>query len=438
MSRRRRIDERRLPPGPRLPAVVQSVRFLSGRLNFIPDLHERYGSVFTVRILPGPQHFVLFSDPAHIKEIFAADPAEFHAGKGNEILRVAMGDHSVLLTDDAEHMRARKLLMPAFTASAVRGYRGLVETIAKAEVDTWSPGDVVAALDRMNAITLEVILQVVFGVTDEERLGRLRPRVREMIDISPVVVAGWLYPQLRRLPPWRGHYANLEAVDSLIYAEIADRRNAPDLQARDDVLSRLLRVGGDDDTAPLTDAELRDQLVTLLLAGHETTASALSWTLHELARDPEVLGRARSAAENGDDAYLEACLKEGMRLHPIIDFVARTLQSEQTIGGWTLPRGVTVAPSIMLAHAREDNFEDHTAFRPERFTDGSPAPNTWIPFGGGVRRCIGAGFSLMEGTVVLEEILQRFDLRAEKPARTRLRNITNVPKDGAPIRLLPR
>lgn len=438
MTAGRGADRRGLPPGPRLPAAVQSIRFLSGRLNFVPALQERYGPVFTLKILPGPRRFVVFSDPAHIKEIFAGDPREFHAGKGNEILRVAMGEHSVLLTDESEHQRARKLLMPAFTPAAVRGYRGLVETITKSEVDTWSAGQTLGSLDRMNAITLEVILQVVFGVTDEARLAELRPRVREMVDISPVVVAGWMYPGLRRLPPWRGHYANLAEVDDLIYAEIADRRRAEDLDAREDVLSRLLRVGGEDDTPPLTDAELRDQLVTLLLAGHETTASALSWTLHELAREPRALALARAAADAGDDAYLEACLKEGMRLHPIIDFVARTLRSEQTVGGWTLPRGVTVTPSIMLAHASEDHHDDHTTFRPERFTDGSPAPNTWIPFGGGVRRCIGAGFSLMEGTVVLAEVLQRFDLRAEQPARTRLRNITNVPKDGAPLRLLPR
>lgn len=438
MTRRRSEDERRLPPGPRLPAAVQSIQFLSARLNFVPELRRRHGSVFTLTILPGPRRLVVFSEPAHIKEIFAGDPAEFHAGKGNEILRVAMGDHSVLLTDDAEHARARKLLMPAFTGSAVRSYRGLVETIAKAEVDTWDAGSTVSMLDRMNAITLEVILQVVFGVTDEQRLARLRPRVRQMVDISPVVVAGWLYPALRRLPPWRGHYANLGSVDELIYAEIAERRGAADLERRDDVLSRLLQVGVEDDTEPLSDAELRDQLVTLLLAGHETTASALSWTLHELTQNPSVLARAHRAADDGDDAYLEACLKEGMRLHPIIDFVARTLRSEQTIGGWTLPRGVTVTPSIMLAHGDDDNFPDHTAFRPERFTDGSPAPNTWIPFGGGVRRCIGAGFSLMEGTVVLKEVLQRFDLRAERPSPTRLRNITNVPKDGAPVRLRPR
>jgi len=426
-----------IPDGPSMAAWRMTWKFLRDRAGTIPAYHEEFGDTFSLEILPGPRTLVVFSDPADIKEIFASDPSQFHAGKGNEILKPVMGEHSVLLTDDAEHQRARKLLMPAFSGPSMRAYQPLVEAIAKVEVDSWHDGDTLVSLDRMNAITLDVILQVVFGVTDEKRLSVLRPKVNRMVNIDAKMLLAWSYPKLFALPPWRGYFKNQQAVDTILYAEIAERRDAHDLEGRDDVLSRLLRVG-DDGEAPLSDAEMRDQLVTLLLAGHETTASALSWTLHELGRHPEYLALALAAADTGDDAYLEACLKEAMRLHPIIDFVARTLQSDQVVAGRRLPRGTTVTPSIMLSHSRETNFADSHLFKPERFTAEKIAANTWIPFGGGVRRCIGAAFSLMEGTVVLREVLQRFSVEAPEPAPNKLRNITNVPADKAPLRLTAR
>jgi cytochrome P450 len=427
-----------IPDGPASSVARMTWTFLRDRTRSVPAYHREFGDTFSLRILPGPRTLVVFSDPADIKEIFAADPAQFHAGQGNEILKPVMGEHSVLLTDDAKHQRARKLLMPAFTGPSMRAYQPLVEAIAKVEVDSWHDGDTLVTLDRMNAITLDVILQVVFGVTDEDRLAVLRPKVNRMVDINAMMLLAWSYPRLFRLPPWRGYFKNQQEVDALLYAEIAERRAAHDLDGRDDVLSRLLRVGAEDDEPPLTDAEMRDQLVTLLLAGHETTASALSWTLHELGRNREAHARALTAADTGDDAYLEACLKESMRLHPIIDFVARTLQSDQVVAGRRLPRGTTVTPSIMLSHSREASFADAHLFKPERFLETKVPANTWIPFGGGVRRCIGAAFSLMEGTVVLREVLQRYEVVADVPAPTRLRNITNIPGDKAPVRLTAR
>jgi cytochrome P450 len=429
-----------VPAGPTMSPARMTWKFLRDRAGTVPAYHEEFGDTFSLRILPGPRTLVVFSDPADIKEIFAADPSQFHAGEGNAILKPVMGEHSVLLTDDAEHQRARKLLMPAFSGASMRAYQPLVEALAKVEVDSWHDGDSVVTLDRMNAITLDVILQVVFGVTDEARLAVLRPKVNRMVNIDAKMLLAWSYPRLFALPPWRGYFKNQQEVDQLLYAEIAERREAHDLEGRDDVLSRLLRVGDstESDETPLTDAEMRDQLVTLLLAGHETTASALSWTLHELGRNPETQARALEAADTGDDAFLEACLKEGMRLHPIIDFVARTLQSDQVVAGRRLPRGTTVTPSIMLSHSREASFADSHLFKPERFTAGKVAANTWIPFGGGVRRCIGAAFSLMEGTVVLREVLQRYEVTADAVAPNKLRNITNVPGDKAPLRLLKR
>jgi cytochrome P450 len=256
--------------------------------------------------------------------------------------------------------------------------------------------------------------------------------VNRTVDVSPVVLLGWGHPLLRRLEPWRATLENQRALDEVIFAEITERRAAPDLQTRTDVLSRLLTT---DDVDALSDRELRDQLVTLLLAGHETTATALSWTLHELARDGDQLARARAAAIGDDRGYLEAVLKESMRLHPVIAMVVRRLTQPVTIGGFDLPPGVNTGPSILISHARADTYGDPDVFRPQRFLDGEVATNTWIPFGGGVRRCIGAGFSLMEGVAVLREVLTRYDMAADAPAPNLLRNITNVPGDKAPLRL---
>lgn len=426
-----------LPPGPRTPALVQTLQTLAGRKDGFPLLRERYGPTFSVWTLPGPQRILMFSDPDDIKEIFAGDPVAFSGARGNEVLRAAMGDRSVMLQDGEPHRQIRRYLMPAFSPGAVQGYRPMVQRIAVEEVAGWRSGQVVPTLDRMAAVTLEVMMQVVFGLTDGPRPDRLRPRLLRLTDVDPVVALGWLYPRLRVLPPWRGHAANLRAVDTLIHEEITERRQAP--RSSLDLLSRLLEVAPEDgSTGSLPAAEIRDQLVTLLLAGYETSASALSWTLHELARDPAAQVAARRAADDGDEAYLEACLKEGMRLHPIIDYVARTLTEDQVVAGWSLPAGVTVAPAIMLTHLDEQLFGDAGRFRPERFLDGSASPRGWIPFGGGVRRCVGAAFALMEGVVMLREVLTRFELVAAEPSPTRLRNITNVPGDGAPVRLVGR
>ena len=429
------VDTDRLPPGPRWPILVQSMALMRFRHTFIPYLHRTYGDVFTIRIVPKGRPLVLFTRPEHAKEIFAGDPEVFHAGKGNSILGPIMGEHSLLLQDSAEHRRARKLLMPAFNGHALRGYRDLVADVAKAEVGSWRVGEIFRSLERMNALTLEVILRVVFGVTDEARLAQLRPRVNRTVDISPAVLLGWGYPWLQKFGIWKATVDNAYALDRLMYAEIRERRTAPDLESRTDVLSQLIRV--EDEGDRLTDEELRDQLITLLLAGHETTASALSWTLYELGRDPHQLARARAAARDGDHEWLEALLKESMRLHPVIPMVVRTLMKPATIAGIDLPAGVTIGPSILIAHSRPDNHSDPEAYRPERFVGQNPAPNTWIPFGGGVRRCIGAGFSLMEGVEVLRAVLSTYAVEAVGRDIPRVRNITSVPRRGARIRVTP-
>jgi cytochrome P450 len=427
-------DVAALPPGPHWPVFFQSVGLLRFRHWFQPAMQRKYGDVFTVRVLPKGRHLVVFNRPEHIKEIFAGDPEVFHAGKGNSILGPVMGEHSLLLTDSKEHKRARKMLMPAFSGQALRGYQAVVTGLAKAEVATWPEAKAFRSLERMNAVTLEVILQVVFGVTDEARLAKLRPLVNATVQVSPAIFLGLNFPGLRRLKPWRNAIDNQIKLDDVIYDVIAQRR-AADLEGRSDVLSRMLLEVDDETGAGLTDAELRDQLVTLLLAGHETTATGLSWALYEIGKDPALEQRAREAASAGDDDFLEAVLKEALRLHPVIPMAVRHLMAPATIGGIDLPRGANVAASILLAHASEDQHPDHLTFRPERFLEGEVHPNTWIPFGGGVRRCIGAGFSLMEGVAVLREVLSAYDVRIPEGStdEPKVRNITSVPRNGARI-----
>ncbi len=443
-----RVEYDDLPPGYSWPAIVQSFVFMRFRHRFIPHLREKFGNPFTIRLLPQNRPLILFSSLEATKQIFAGNPDHFHAGKGNAILGPVMGEHSLLLVDGDQHKRARKLLMPAFRPQVLKNYESVVTQLAREECARWPSGEEFRSLERMNALTLEVILQVVFGVTDEERLIELRPLVLKTVDIRPLVLLGWAYPGLRRFGPWKQVVKVQERLDALIYAEIAERRQAGDLAERSDVLSQLLMVGGSDAAgeAPLSDAELRDQLVTLLLAGHETTASGLSWALYELGRHPDLLRRAQEAVDAGDDEFLEAVMKESLRLHPVIPMVVRYLMQPATIGGWRLPAGVSIGPSIILAHRDADNFPEPEAFRPDRFLKGAAdngggvTPNTWIPFGGGVRRCIGAGFSLMEGVAVLREVLAVHDVNVEQghDDQPKVRNITSVPARGARIVVRPR
>ncbi|WP_436500815.1 cytochrome P450 [Actinokineospora sp. HUAS TT18] len=416
-----------LPPGPRLPRIVQTVLFMRSRDRVGPIWRRKFGDTFTVRLAAG-RTVVVVTRPEDIREVFAGPTDVFHAGEGNSILAPVMGRNSVLILDEDAHLRARKRLMPAFNGAALRGYGAMMTELAEKSAKTWPVDRPFAVHPLMNDLTLDIILRVVFGMTDGERLRALRPLITKVVDIGPIAVLGWTYPKLNRFSPWKQNGENLAAADALLYEEIAERRTE-DLSDRTDVLSRLLAADPD---APAV--ELRDHMMTLLLAGHETTATALAWALHELARNPETLRAAQKAADEGDDEYLQAVTKEAMRLRPVIYSVARRLTEPTVVRGHLLPKGVVVSPSIGLVQADGEHFDGPQEFRPERFIGAQPEAGTWIPFGGGVRRCLGAGFSLQEAASALRAILVRFDIEPVGPPEpAKSRNITLVPAKGARI-----
>lgn len=424
-----------LPSGLRHPRVVQTMLFAAYRRRMYWHCRRRFGETFTVRITGG-QNLVSMCRPEDIREVLAGSAARFHAGKGHAILAPVLGENSVLLTDEAVNLRGRRLIAPVFGGTALRGYREMMTHLAAADAGRWPTGRPFSVHPRMSAVTLEIILQVVFGISDDERLAQLRPTIRRIPDVGPVTVLGWIYPPLRLFGPWKHNWQNLRAADRLLYAEIADRRRAGNLAERSDVLSRLLTASGDE----FSDVELRDHMITLLIAGHETTATALAWAFHELARWPQVQTAAQQAADSGDDGYLEAFMKEVLRLQPIVPNLTRTLTEPTSIAGHHLPAGTVVSPSAMGVHRDASVHPDPEAFRPERFIGRQPAPGTWIPFGGGIRRCLGVAFALQESVVILREVLTRYDLhptrqRTESPTT---RNLFLAPSRGARIVAVPR
>jgi cytochrome P450 len=421
-------DQVQLPPGSKLPALVQTVIFMTQRQRVGQHWQRKYGDVFSVNIAPAGRA-VMLTLPEHIREVFAGSADVFHAGEGNAILGPIMGEHSVLLLDEDAHLASRKRVMSAFHGESMRSWGKVVEEIAAQTVDSWPVGRSFAVHPYMNDISLEVILRVVFGVSDGPRMEQMRPLLKRLVKISPLIFVGWLYPGLERVGPWKNFVTLRAATDQVIYAEIADRRTATDLAGRTDVLSKLLVA----DPAQ-TDAELRDHLVTLLLAGHETTASTLAWTFHDISRRPQVLARAVRAADNDDEDYLEAIVKESMRLRPVIPQVARRLAKPVRVAGYDLPAGVVVFPSITLVQHNEEIYPEPEQFRPERFLEGAAPPpsGAWIPFGGGIRRCLGASLATVEAQAVIKTVLRRVEvLPGGRAEHGKTRNITTVPSAGA-------
>ena len=426
-----------LPPGPRLPALVQGFRYARDPLGFFSRLQRRYGDAFTVRF-PIFGRVVYVADPALVKEVFAGDPSVFRAGAANAtVLEPTLGRNSVLTLDGDEHMRQRKLLLPPFHGERVRRYGELIRKVTEREMESWPVGRAFALRPHTQRITLAVILRAVFGVRDEERFNHAAEVVGEFARRANLITQ---FPPLQRdlgrFSPGGRFKRARAALDRLIAEEVAARR-AEAGEDHEDVLTLLLGASHDDGT-PMSDAELRDELVTVIGAGHETTATALAWTFERLLRTPRVMNRLRESIEAGEDGYLDATIEETLRLRPVLIDVARKLAAPTRIGDYELPAGTLVLPAIGSIHQRPDLYPEPQEFRPERFLDGKADSYAWIPFGGGVRRCIGAAFAHYEMQIVIRTILERAELEAPDPAPERVvpRNITLAPADDCRVVLM--
>ncbi len=429
------MRETRLPKGPPLPAWAQTVLLMRYWPRFVAACGRRYGRVFTLRVA-SVGTLVYLADPDAIKKVFAGDPAVFHAGEANGMLRGLLGDGSVLVIDGEVHRDRRRLMLPAFHGDSVARQTDVMASIAEANIAGWPVGETFAVTSMMSEITLEVILRTVIGATDPARLAALRAAIPPLLKVTPWTSPALMKPRLQRLPPWWRLRRRIEEADRLLYAEIAERRADPAVAERADVLAMLVRAA-DEDGRTMTDIELRDQLMTLLVAGHDTTATALSWALERLTRHPAILEKAVNAANTGDDAYLDAVCKETLRIRPAVFDVGRVLQKPVQLAGYQLPAGVMVVPGIGLVQRDSGIFPHAERFHPDRMVGATLTPTTWFPFGGGNRRCLGATFAMVEMRVVLREILRRVSLETTTaPAeRQRMKHVILVPDRGARVRV---
>jgi cytochrome P450 len=404
-----------LPPGPSAPPIVQTWEWLARPTALLRRSAARHGVPFTLRTAWTDAPLVIVSDPADVRTVFTAPPEVAIAGASSSFIEPFVGPSSILVLDGAAHLRQRKLMLPPFHGDRMRAHRDLIGRLAAAEVERWPVGEPIAVHGRMQALTLDVIMRVVFGA----ELPALRSAIRDTLDMT-MSLPRMLFFSLTGND--LGFRRALDRVEARLTETIRD-------PPRGGILEELIAAGSDE-------AELRDQLVTLLAAGHETTAGALAWALERLARHPVVLERLRA----GEPGYADAVVKEVLRTRPVLTIAARKLVAPLAVGGWELPAGVHVAPCIYLTHRRADLYPEPTAFRPERFLgDGAPDGYAWIPFGGGVRRCVGAAFAAMEMTEVLRAVAARVTVRPDRPAgeRMRRRSLTLTPERRARVIVEP-
>ncbi|HEY6779937.1 MAG TPA: cytochrome P450 [Thermoleophilaceae bacterium] len=426
-----------LPPASALPRPVQTLRFSVRQIEFVFRARRELGEVFRMRGMNDRVALVVTSHPDHVKSLFTAKPELAPSLTGQSPLRPIVGPNSVLTAIGPRHMRQRKLLLPPFHGEAVQRYVEMIAEVVERELDRWPLGQPFALAPRMQAITLDVIMAGIFGVEGRPRPGtpehRLRRTIRFIVDLStrPVAQVAELLNNGRDEPVGIVR-AVLAYLDRHVYAVIAARRKA---ERGSDILSLLLDAETEDGER-LTDQELRDELLTLVLAGHETTANSLAWTFERLLRTPHAYDRLRESVRGGDgDAYVEATIHEGMRSRPVIPIIGRNVTVPWQLGDYRLPAGSSVLVSILLLHHREDVYPDPFAFRPERFLGRKPGTYTWVPFGGGIRRCLGATLAMAEQRVVLEAIARRTDMRAPdpRPEHARHRNVTMIPAQGGQV-----
>jgi cytochrome P450 len=424
-----------------MPAVVQTLAWSLALPWMLDRCAERLGEAFTVTFAPSGRRLVVVSDPAAVKTVFTAPPEVAPSAAGLSPVAPIMGPSSVITLTGPEHLRQRRLLLPPFHGERMREYEQTIVQSTRANMAGWRLGEPMRLLEQTRAITLEVILRAVFGV-EAERMGRLREAITglfEPLKIGTLLLVALRRPTLERPGGKLGQA--LDHLDAVIYEELGRRRSQTDLAEREDILSLLL-LARDEDGSAMTDAELRDELVTLLLAGHETTATASAWAIERLVRHPDKLERLVAEIDAGaGEEYMQAVLSETLRVRPVVPLVVRVLEEPLRVGGYVLPRGTRVAPSIYLTNRNPRVYEAPSEFRPERFLDGQPETFSWIPFGGGIRRCIGASFATLEMKLMLRTMLG--ELQPSLPRRgARLfaagewnvrRAITLVPSAGARV-----
>jgi cytochrome P450 family 135 len=427
-----------LPAGPPLPRFLQTLGFVFFPRPFIDACRRRYGDVVTFSTL-FDSRFVMVFDPEAVKQVFRGPPERLRAGEANTPLGAVLGERSVLLLDGAEHLRQRRLMLPPFHGERMRDYETVMREAADRAIDAWPVGEPFALLPSMQSLTLDVIMSAVLGIDRGPRQEELKRRVRAMIEPvgSRLGLLAMILSGGRLAPTGLRHFEERRRrVDELIYEEIAHRRAGSDLDRRKDVFSMLL-LARDEDGRSMSDHELRDELVTLIVAGHETTATGLAWAFELLLRNRPVLERLRTSLEGGDESYLEAVVKETLRLRPVVPGIGRVVRGEPyEVGGFLIPDGIEINPSITTIHRRPDCYPDPRAFRPERFLGaGAPDTYTWLPFGGGVRRCLGASFATFEMRVVIRRVLGRAHLTAagRRPEKGKRQGVTIVPRRGVRV-----
>jgi len=422
------------PPSVPLPKPAQTLRFLVRPIPFMEHWRRKLGETFHASLY-GPGEVVFVSSPESVKAIFSRDRVNTIAGGRNIILGPLLGPGSLLLQEGQEHMRRRKLMLPPFHGERMRAYETVIAQATERAVERWPVAEPFAMHPSMQAITLEVILRAVFGVEDADRRDELSRALVEILGAtaSPTTV-GLITPGVRRLPIYRRFDRLRARADELLYAEIDERRRDGDLDGREDILSMLVAARFEDGST-MSNEELRDQLMTLLLAGHETTATALAWTFDLLLHRRDALARLCEELEVDEHTYLEAVVDESLRVRPVVPFTGRKLLEAAELGGYELLRGTTVLAAIYLTNTRPEAYPDPYSFRPERFLEDAPDTYSWIPFGGGTRRCIGAAFAQLEMRVAIETILRSVELRAASPEPERpvRRNVTLSPANGTVV-----
>ncbi len=422
------------PPQVPLPRTLQTARFLARPIPFYETWRARLGETFSAQLL-GPGDVVFLSDPESIKRLFTSDRINTIAPGRNIVLRPLLGSQSLLLQEDTEHLRRRKLMLPPFHGERMRAYEQTIAEVAAAEIARWPVGTPFALQPSMQAITLEVIMRAVFGVSDPQRREGMRDGLLAVLgEAASPIAFGLTLPVIKELPHYRRFAAKVARTDELLAEEIAERRADPNLAEREDILSMLVSAEFDDGTK-MSDRELRDQLMTLLLAGHETTATALAWTFDLLLHTPATLDRLLAELETDETDYLDAVIDESLRVRPVVPMTGRLLRQDANLGGYDLADGTVVFAAIYMIHTNPEVYPDPYAFKPERFLEDGPETYSWIPFGGGTRRCIGAAFAELELQIVLREVLRSVRLEPADPRPQRMvrRNVTLTPADGTRV-----